>query len=64
MSECKGWHEFNSDEKAALVRLGWTPIKWNAYPLDPRCPDPEPEAEPEPKPEKEDKEEVDEKDNA
>ena len=36
-SECMGWTELSADKQWAIGVLGYTELKWDAYPTDPRC---------------------------
>jgi hypothetical protein len=36
-SECLGWMSLSSNEQWAIGALGYTAMKWDLYPENPRC---------------------------
>ena len=38
-SDCLGWMSLSSTEQWAIAALGYTAMKWDLYPVDPRCPE-------------------------
>ena len=37
-SDCAGWMDLSSKQKWAVTALGYSALKWDLYPFNPKCP--------------------------